>query len=121
MPQDETPQPLVEFFEALIPGESGDAPCAAHQACRCVAERGLEAARRLAGLERENAQLKDKALKLQRQVNRLCDIVEMNALERRLQTAAGASTTEPAPIPAAPSLEESEAAAPVRDEAAAVE
>lgn len=106
MAQDDFPQSLVDFFAALAPEGSDDAPCAAHQACRCVAERGLEAARRLAELECENAQLKEKALKLQLQVNRLCDIVEMNALERRLHKAADAVPAEPPPPPAAPSLED---------------
>lgn len=121
MTQDDTPDSISEFFESLTFDGMEEASCAAHHACRCVVERGRQAARRLAELARENAQLKEKTQKLQRQVNRLCDLVELNALERRLQKAPESAPPEEDEKCAAPPLDELEAAAPFVPDAAPAE
>lgn len=127
MTQPDTPESLLEFFTALAGDDQDQEACQIHYGCACVIRKGRQAAEQLLSLHSaaasppmdtaaldalreenlklaaENVGLRDKVRNLQRQVNRLCDIIELKTIQQELAKAGDK------PAPEAPSPELTEA------------
>jgi hypothetical protein len=127
MTEPDTPESLLEFFTALAGDDQAPEECQIHYGCHCVIRKGRQAAEQLIATQQsaatpppvdtaaldslreenlklaaENAGLREKVRNLQRQVNRLCDIIELKTIQQGLAKA----EDTPAPEEASPELTE---------------